>query len=135
MNALDYGRDNRLRNWLLNRHTERQIDTRLSGVAGFRKMIKEYLRLVRKTLVSGGYCVFIVGEKTKRDNARFPSAVLSETVEQNAPELRLTEIITDFIPDVRRSQPEPKGCKGGKHSDISKQGLTCVDIFQNEITS
>ena len=111
MNALDYGRDNRLRNWLLTGYTDHQIDTRLSGVAGFRRMIRAYLRLVSKTLVAGGYCVFVVGEKTKRDNARFPSAVLSETVDQLAPELRLTEIITDCIPDVRRSRRNLDGVK------------------------
>ena len=74
-------------------------------------MIRAYLRLVSKTLVAGGYCVFVVGEKTKRDNARFPSAVLSETVDQLAPELRLTEIITDCIPDVRRSRRNLDGVK------------------------
>ena len=111
MNALDYGRDNRLRNWLLSQHTDEQIDTRLSGVTGFRRMISAYLRLVKKTLITGGHCVFVVGEKTKRDNAGFPSAVLSETVDQLAPELRLTEIIADYIPDIRRSRRNLKGVK------------------------
>ena len=104
MNALDYGRDNRLRNWLLSGSTQHQIDRTLSGDRGFRRIMSSYARTISKTLVNGGRCIFVVGEKTKRKNERFPSEVISETMDIKAPSLRLKEIVTDNIPDVRRSR-------------------------------
>ena len=104
MNALDYGRDNRLRNWFLSGNTQERIDRRLSDDRGFRRMISSYARTISKTLVKGGRCIFVVGEKTRRQNDRFPSEVISEILDFEAPSLRLKEIVTDNIPDVRRSR-------------------------------
>ena len=63
MNALDYGRDNRLRNWFLNRDIEEKIDVLLSGAKGFRHIMVAYAKSIARRLTVGGYCVFIVGEK------------------------------------------------------------------------
>ena len=111
MNALDYGRDNRLRNWLLSKDIQQKLDTTLSGVHQFRRMIASYATLVSRTLTKGGHCIFVVGEKTKRDDARYPSAVLSSVVDKCAPTLILREIICDQIPDVRRCRRNLMGVK------------------------
>ena len=111
MNALDYGRDNRLRNWLLSKDIQQDLDTKLSGVQQFRQMIASYAALVSRILTKGGHCIFVVGEKTKRDDPRYPSAVLSSVVAKSAPNLILREIICDQIPDVRRSRRNLVGVK------------------------
>ena len=111
MNALDYGRDNRLRNWLLSGGVEECIDNRLSGVKGFRRTMVSYARIISATLVRGGRCVFVVGEKTTRNGERFPSEVLSEILDECAPELKIKEIISDHIPDIRRSRRHLEGVK------------------------
>ena len=111
MNALDYGRDNRLRNWLLSGETEARFDARLSDVEGFRRAMTSYARIISTTLVKGGRCVFVVGEKTTRTGNRYPSEVLSEIIEQFAPCLTIKEIISDYIPDIRRSRRHLTGVK------------------------
>ena len=111
MNALDYGRDNRLRNWLLSGKIESRIDAHLSGVEGFRRAMTSYARIIATTLVKGGRCVFVVGEKTSRTAERFPSEVLSEILDKAAPCLKIKEIITDHIPDIRRSRRHLTGVK------------------------
>ena len=111
MNALDYGRDNRLRNWLLGSDTAEGVDTRLSGETGFRSMISAFALLVEKTLATRGACVIVVGEKTARKSDRFPSEVISEIMNDLAPSIQLTEIISDHIPDIRRSRRHLAGVK------------------------
>lgn len=111
MNALDYGRDNRLRNWLLSEGIQDRIDTRLSGVQEFRRTMASYARIISTTLAKGGRCVFVVGEKTTRTSERFPSEVLSEVIDEFAPCLRIAEIISDHIPDIRRSRRHLEGVK------------------------
>ncbi len=111
MNALDYGRDNRLRNWLLSGNTQERMDRGLSDDEGFRRMISSYARILTKTLVMGGKCVFVVGEKSKRKTDRFPSETISEIMDHLAPSLRLEEIISDSIPDIRRSRRHLTGVR------------------------
>ena len=111
MNALDYERDNRLRNWFLLGGAQERVDTRLSDAAEFRRMMSRYARILAATLVKGGQCVFVVGEKTQRNTARFPSEVISEVIDEFAPSLRIKEIISDRIPDIRRSRRHLSGVK------------------------
>ena len=55
--------------------------------------------------------MFVVGEKTKRNDDRFPSEILSEIIDEFAPSLRIKEIISDRIPDIRRSRRHLAGVK------------------------
>lgn len=111
MNALDYGRDNRLRNWFLSGDTQAGIDAQLSGAVGFRKVMTSYAQMLGNKLAKGGRCVFVVGEKTQRSTNRFPSETLSEIIDEFAPSLRIKEIISDQIPDIRRSRRNLAGVK------------------------
>lgn len=111
MNALDYGRDNRLRNWLLAGNVNDDIDKRLGGVNAFRRTMTACARKVSLALDKGGHCIFVVGERIKRTSERFPSEVLSEVVDRSAPSLRLKQIISDRIPDIRRARRHLDGVK------------------------
>lgn len=111
MNALDYGRDNRLRNWLLGSDTGEGVDNHLSKEAGFRSMMSAFASLVESCLATRGACVIVVGEKTVRKSDRFPSEVISEVMNSLAPSLTLTDIISDHIPDIRRSRRHLAGVK------------------------
>ena len=111
MNALDYGRDNRLRNWFLNRDVEEKIDVSLSRAEGFRHIMVAYARSVARRLTIGGYCIFVVGEKAERSGNQFPSEVVSEVIDEFAPTLKIQEIIFDKIPDIRRSRRHHTGVK------------------------
>ena len=111
MNALDYGRDNRLRNWFLNRDFQEKMDVRLSRAEGFRHIMVAYTKSVSRRLTVGGYCVFVVGEKTERSGNQFPSEVVSAVIDEFAPTLKIQEIICDTIPDIRRSRRHLTGVK------------------------
>ncbi len=111
MNALDYQRDNRLRHWLLSGDVRNSIDTRLAENNGFRRMMAIYAKIISRTLVVGGHCILMVGEKTRRKFERFPSEVALEVIDEYAPGLRIKKIIADRIPDVRRSRRNLDGVK------------------------
>ena len=111
MNALDYGRDNRLRNWLLSSDTGEGVDNRLAGEVGFRRMVSAFAVLVESNLAKNGRCIMVVGEQTVRKSDRYPSEVISEIMERLAPSVRLSEIISDGIPDIRRSRRHLSGVK------------------------
>ena len=111
MNALDYGRDNRLRNWFLSGDPQEKIDTKLSRPEGFRRVLTQYANLISGSLVVGGFCVLVVGEKAERGSNRFPSEVLAEVFDEFAPKLKIQEIIYDTIPDIRRSRRHLSGVK------------------------
>lgn len=111
MNALDYQRDNRLRDWLLAGDLGNSIDTQLAEINGFRRMMAIYAKIISRTLVVGGHCILVVGEKTRRTFERFPSEVALEVIDEYAPSLRIKKIIADRIPDVRRSRRNVDGVK------------------------
>ena len=111
MNALDYGRDNRLRNWFLNQDLQEDIDVRLSSTEGFRRTMVAYAKSISRHLTVGGRCVFVVGEKAERSSNQFPSEVVSEVIDEFLPTLKIEEIISDTIPDIRRSRRHLNGVK------------------------
>ena len=111
MNALDYGRDNRLRNWFLSGSEQQQLDAQLKKDQGFQQVMKAYARSVTESLAVGGRCVLVVGEKSCREADRYPSEVLADIIDKHAPALSLKEIISDTIPDIRRARRHLTGVK------------------------
>jgi hypothetical protein len=112
MNALDYSRDNRLRLWF--------IDPSLAKPAGnditqrrkaFVDGITSLAMKLEKRLRVGGYCIFVVGEEVQRSFNAHPSEVVVSIIKQYAPSLRLRKVVTDDIPDVRRTRRECRGVK------------------------
>ena len=104
MNALDYGRDNRLRLWFLNDERMDSMDRKLRDLRGFTKAIKALARQLTNKVKKGGHCVFVVGDRTKRQDDRYPSRELIEIFAAQAPVFQLHHTIYDAIPDVRRSR-------------------------------
>ncbi len=112
MNALDYGRDNRLRLWFIDPNPGEPVD---NGVTRRRQaFVTAMTSLARKTergLRPNGFCVYIVGEAIKRTFDGHPSEVVVSLMTQHAPSLRLKTAFTDTIPDVRRCRHECGGVK------------------------
>lgn len=112
MNALDYGRDNRLRLWFISSDCAHEIDSSQSQTAeGFSEVIEELSKKIEKSLAVNGTAIFIVGESINR---RY-SAKVTDTVKWNisefAPSLCLESVIVDEIPDIRRARRESHGVR------------------------
>lgn len=112
MNALDYGRDNRLRLWFIDPSLAENED---NDVTQRRKAFIDGIMSLATNLESGlnrgGYCVFVVGEEVRRSFNAHPSEIVVTLMNQKAPSLRLRKVITDDIPDIRRTRRECRGVK------------------------
>jgi len=112
MNALDYGRDNRLRLWFIDPDLARPVDTDIATRRrAFENGITSLTMKLRKLLKPKGFCVLIVGEEVHRTFSAHPSDVVISKFAQNAPAIKLKTIIADDIPDVRRTRRECRGVK------------------------
>ena len=111
MNALDYRRDNRLRLWFLGEPYRTGADRVFTTLPRFGKLITALARQLDQKVRRGGHCIFVVGEQTFRGAAGFPSDVLARTFSTHASSFRLHEVITDIIPDIRRSRKHLAGVK------------------------
>lgn len=122
MNALDYGRDNRLRLWFINPDLAKPVDTDIAKRRkAFEAGITSLAAKLGKRLTPRGYCVFVVGEEVHRSFSAHPSDVVIAIVKQHAPSLKLRTIIADDIPDVRRTRRECRGIKT-EHFLVFQQG-------------
>ncbi|WP_133510409.1 DNA methyltransferase [Candidatus Thiosymbion oneisti] len=111
MNALDYGRDNRLRLWFLGEQQPQLFDRKSNGREEFREAIRAVACNLEKWLRPGGYALFIVGEHDARGIDNYPSAEVATIMNTQAPSVGLKEVIADVIPDVRRSRRRLSGVK------------------------
>jgi hypothetical protein len=112
MNALDYGRDNRLRLWFIDPSLAEPVDNDVTQRrSSFTEAITSLAAKIESGLRRKGYCVFVVGEEFNRKFVAHPSEVVLQIVGQKAPSLKLRHIITDDIPDVRRTRRECNGVK------------------------
>jgi hypothetical protein len=112
MNALDYGRDNRLRLWFIDPALATEVD---NGVTrrrqAFIDAITSLAGKIERNLKPRGYCVFVVGEEFRRSFEAHPSEIVLRIMQAHAPSLHPKKVMTDQIPDVRRSRRECKGVK------------------------
>lgn len=115
MNALDYERDNRLRLWFLGGNQRLSTDRTLKSLNGFKRAIDALAKQLAQKLKRGGYCIFVVGDRTSRSTERVPSYELIRIFEVRAPAFELCSITQDLIPDIRRSR---KHISGVKHENI-----------------
>ncbi len=112
MNALDYGRDNRLRLWFLDPKAAAAIDEETpDSIENFRSLMDSLAEKAGRSLVSDGYCVMIVGEATSNTaTSRTAEAVVAAFVGSgNGFELVIN--VPDLIPDIRRSRRDCRGVK------------------------
>jgi len=77
MNALDYGRDNRLRLWFIEPTSTQKVDNGVTQkLDGFAQAIACLAEKIEYGLRSKGHCVFIVGEALKRSLTHIPPKCL-----------------------------------------------------------
>ena len=112
MNALDYGRDNRLRLWFIDPNFADSADNdSTKRQQAFLDAITSLAVNAEKRLRQRGYCVIIVGEKFKRTYKAHPSEIVLNIITSEAPSLQLRTIFEDEIPNVRRTRQECNGVK------------------------
>ena len=112
MNALDYGRDNRLRLWFIDQTLAERVDNDVTERRqAFVAAISSLAHKVESGLRCRGYCVFVVGEEVARRSESHPSEVVVGIFKNVAPSLQLKQVLTDNIPDIRRTR---RGCRGVK---------------------
>jgi hypothetical protein len=105
MNALDYIRDNRLRMWLLDRRTENYSPEPTDKRNDFLEIISHFVQNALPQLKKDGVCVLIVGERVQRKHIiSHPAEEILKQIYRCCPRLRLERVISDLIPDVRRSR-------------------------------
>ena len=111
MNALDYNRDNRLRLWFLGETHLEAPDRAMASLQGFRELIASLLKHLQQKMRQGGHCVFVIGEQTFRGGGRFPSEELTRIFLSPPSTFQLCDVVSDIIPDVRRSRKHFAGVK------------------------
>lgn len=111
MNALDYSRDNRLRLWFLGETHVKAPDRALASPHGFKKLLSALVKQLQQKMRLGGYCVFVIGEQTFRGGERFPSEELTRIFLTPPSTFQLCDVVSDVIPDIRRSRKRFAGVK------------------------
>ncbi len=116
MNALDYGRDNRLRLWFIDPSDQEFV--RNEATRQQQAFIEAMNILALKIdihLKVGGHAVFVIGERVTRSYAEHLSQVIFQRFQECAPSMKLREVIVDHVPDVRRSR---RNCRAIKKEHI-----------------
>jgi Putative RNA methylase family UPF0020 len=104
MNALDYGRDNRLRLWFIDCELPERLDRLIPrNIVGFANLIRVTARVFGRVLRRRGLAVLVVGE-VRRQNTIVKSAVVTKSVFTKCEGWSLVDEITDVVPDIRRSR-------------------------------
>lgn len=112
MNALDYGRDNRLRLWFLGADQPDELDRLTGGFDAFRSAIEVLATKLERRLKPAGHAIFVIGDrKTRRNSVGYPSEELMRIIGRHSPSLRLKAIFGDEIPDIRRARRRGRGVK------------------------
>jgi hypothetical protein len=112
MNALDYSRDNRLRLWFIDPSRVAEVDNDVTQRRqAFISAMTSLAVKVERGLRIKGHCVLVVGEEFKRSYDAHPSETVVQIMHKQAPSLRLQKVMSDEIPDVRRTRRECKGVK------------------------
>lgn len=111
--ALDYARDNRLRLYFLGVHDWKALDGILTArdkvyVPQMTDCLAEMCRVIQP----GGYCVLVLGDVERNGKTRNTAEILSAVALQvSGGDLSTEQIITDEIPDDRRSRRNTKTTK------------------------
>jgi hypothetical protein len=112
MNALDYGRDNRLRLWFLDPTAADRIDSQTpSSIEDFARLMSVLASKTQAVLRSRGYCVLVIGDVVSRSAVVHPARIAVDAFAAHAPSLSLISMVEDSIPDVRRARRDYRGVK------------------------
>ena len=112
MNALDYGRDNRLRLWFVNPLFRCNMDKENTGSqASFQTLITALLVKADRALSKGKYLVLVVGETVARKNGGHPAHDVCRLAMDVGARFTLEDVVADVIPDIRRARRECRSVK------------------------
>jgi len=102
MNALDYGRDNRLRLWFLGLEDYRDLDRHNCRTpAEFEKLMQCLADLADQCVSPTGTVALVVGE-VRRKSFSINTAEIVMRVFTEGANFRLVDSIKDLVPDLRR---------------------------------
>jgi hypothetical protein len=111
MNALDYGRDNRLRLWFLNSADYREIDSlNRATVPAFSELMNEFALRCYENTKASGVMVLVVGEVRRKARTVETHEVVKNAIEASR-KWRFANQTVDTVPDVRRSRRDCRGTK------------------------
>lgn len=107
--ALDYGRDNRLRLWFLGVNDYKVLDQELiTDASSYLEQMSICLKQLHRVLRPHKYCVLVLGD-VERHGTKRPTAMLIADLH---PELfSFEQMIEDTIPDERRARRRTKTTK------------------------
>ena len=111
MNALDYGRDNRLRLWFIDPNRNLFNDNTTSRKNLFIDSMSNLAQKLNYSLKCNGHCILIIGEEVSRSFNAHPSTIVEKLFSDLIPSLKLITSFTDKIPDIRRSRRDCRGIK------------------------
>jgi len=112
MNALHYGRDNRLRLWFLGVRSHQKLDEVLpTDKEAFIALMEVTARKLRTHLKRRGKAVLIVGEVRRSRRRLRTDRIVRSVFENTVGGWKLIDEITDAVPDIRRSR---RSCRGTK---------------------
>lgn len=105
MNALDYGRDNRLRLWFLGVTQYRTFDRLMArDPQDFSNLMACLARLLRKVVRTRGKAILIVGEVRRTKTTIKTNQIVREAFEQIVGGWKLCDQVQDLVPNLRRSR-------------------------------
>jgi len=104
MDALDYARDNRLRLWFLGVEDYKRYDARFGSLNSFSELMTVFLVNALRWLRDEAYCVCVVGEVSRKNRSVDIARMIANIATKNVGGFVLESIVTDEIPDIRRSR-------------------------------
>jgi len=111
MNALDYGRDNRLRLWFLGVHNCHDYDKQNNTKQKFVYLMERFLSRLILALKNDAYCVLVIGDVSSSHSTTGIASMVTDIAINKVGAFQCEEIIQDSIPDVRRARREGKRTK------------------------
>jgi DNA modification methylase len=105
MDALDYGRDNRLRLWFLGIEDYKCYDNKNPAtIKDFRNLMIRTMNNLKFTMKDESYCIFILGDVRTSNNSINTNLLLKDIILNKVKDFNLVAMVEDEIPENRRSR-------------------------------
>ena len=112
MNALDYGRDNRLRLWFLGVNNYAEIDRQMPrNVQQFESLMRACLENFHRVLKNGAPCVLVMGELQTKGCQTNTAQIAIEVATHKLGVFSCEGVVRDALPDMLRAR---RGCSRTK---------------------
>lgn len=112
MNALDYGRDNRLRLWFITKDCPHDLDAHSpKDCPSFSSLMANTASLLGKCVRPGGRAILVIGDIKRKSRDTSTRCLVKDAFERITGGWTLIDEVDDPVPDIRRSR---RGCAGTK---------------------